>query len=211
MRKLILILTIMGLSLFLTLTPATATQLKFDPMKQLYDVGDTLDFDLVADIDVEDAIFGFGFDLSFDGGLSFISGPGDKGSFLTFNSFVVNSTYFQHNSLFPPLWEDGDTISGELLFSQPDVSGLDILLGTFYFDAPISEPIGLETIYLGAPDLNDPFLPDGLLRGDLNSFVAFMPNNPIASASPVPEPGTFLLFASGLAGFVGFRKKFRKR
>jgi hypothetical protein len=28
--------------------------------------------------------------------------------------------------------------------------------------------------------------------------------------TPVPEPGTLLLVSSGLAGFLAYRKKFRK-
>jgi hypothetical protein len=68
MRK--LFLSFLGITLLLALSfkPAQATQLYFDPLNQLYDLGDTLTLDLYADIDEADAIFGFGFDLSFDDG-----------------------------------------------------------------------------------------------------------------------------------------------
>jgi hypothetical protein len=172
----------------------------------LYAGGDTFRFALYADIDEEDAIWGFGFDLSFDGGDSYISGPGDSGSYLAFSSFVPNSTYFQYDSMFPPLWDDGDTIAGEVPFGQPDVWGTTIALGTFYFSAPSSGPIGLETIYLG-PSAGDygMFGDEGLL-----GLTALMPNNPTASAAPVPEPGTMMLVGAGLAG-LGFVRRRKKR
>jgi len=36
------------------------------------------------------------------------------------------------------------------------------------------------------------------------------PNPPVTPVTPVPEPGTLLLVASGLAGCLGLRKRFRK-
>ncbi len=208
MRRMIIIFAVIGLLFAFTLNTTSATELWFDPDDQLYDVGDTLTIDLYADIDEADTIFGFGFDLSFNGGFSYISGPGDSGSYLTFTGFTANSTYF--DTALPPLWDDGDTIAGEAYFGS-NVWGTNILLGTFYFDAPSSAPIGVENIHLGAPDSTDPFYPDGLLIGDLMAPVSLMPNNPTATAAPVPEPASILLLGAGIAGIAGFRKKFRKK
>ena len=190
-------------SFIFTVSLASATHLYFDPTDQIYNVGDTLAYDLYADIDIEDAIMGFGFDLSFDGGTTYISTPGDSGSYLTFDSFTGNSSLFTYFAAF----DDGDTISGWRTLFEADVSGSGILLGTFEF---IANDLGIETITLGANDLGMSGA-EGLVRGftATNPGGAFMPNILTATASPVPEPGTILLFTTGLAGFVGFRKRFR--
>lgn len=177
------------------------TMLWFDPDMKRYGVGDTLTIDLYADIDEVDAIFGFGFDLSFDGGSSYVAGPGESGPYLTFGGFAANTTVF--NDPFPPLWDDGDTIAGAVDPLSDDVWGTSILLGTFSFVAPITGPIGAESIYIG-PAAGDYgiFGEEGLL-----GFSALMPNNPTAEIVAVPEPAalTLLLVAFGLAGLAGLR------
>lgn len=101
MRKAILILSLIGVMFLFTTNKATASLLYFDPIDQLYNIGDTLTYELYADIDAADAIMGFGFDLSFDGGTTFITSPGDSGSYLTFDGFTGNSSLFYYDLNLP--------------------------------------------------------------------------------------------------------------
>jgi hypothetical protein len=179
------------------------TTLWFEPATKLYDYGGTLSFELYANINQSDAIFGFAFDLSFDGGSSYLQLPGEKGMFITFNRFGVNTSLFQDTDLFPALWDDGDTIAGEVPWGNLDVWGDHTFLGTFYFDAPTSGPIGIENLYLG-PIAGDygMFGEEGLLGA-----TAVMPNNPTATAISIPEPATLTLLAAGLASLAAWRRR----
>lgn len=201
MHKFILILAALVVAFVFSSNPVSATAIWFDPVDQQYDVGDTIAIDLYADIDQADAVFGFSFDLSFDGGATYISGPGESGSYLTFTGFTVNSVLF--DDPFVPLWDDGDGIAGSIDIFSPDVWGTNLLLGTFYFDATGTDPIGVEEIYLG-PAAGD----YGLLGEEgLLGATALMSNNPTASVSPVPEPSMMLLVCTGLMGLAGVRRK----
>lgn len=204
MKKMLLVL-LSGLCIAFPATRAeSATSLWFDPLSQMYGPADAVYLDLRANIDEVDAIYGFGFDLSFDGGGTYISSPGDSGSYLTFVSFTPNSTYFQYDLLFPPLWDDGDSIAGEVPLGEPDVWGSNILLGTLAFDAPASEPFGTESFFLGPPAGDyGIFGEEGLLGA-----TAFMPDNPEADTNPVPIPTAAWLLGSGLIGLMALRRRY---
>ena len=202
MKKILLVtLLVCVFVTFPVINSSAQTALWLEPLDQLYGPGDIPTVDLRADIDVADKIFGFGFDLSFDKGTTYISVPGEGGSYLTFLNFTPNSAYFHYDVDFPPLWDDGDTIAGEVPLGEEDVWGSNILLGTFRFEAPSTGPIGIESLYLGPPEGDyGPFGEEGLL-----GVSAVMPLNPEATVNPIPIPAAVWLFGSSLIGLVAIR------
>jgi hypothetical protein len=192
--------------LFLTMTSgASATKIYLSPQNQDIDAGQTLSYDLFADIDETDAIMGFGFDLSLDGGHSFVPGPGYTGAFLRFDRFVPDS---ENGFYYEPAFDsDGDSISGflPLTITTLDLFGTAEKLGTFEFTLIASGPF---SIFIGADDIGMYTSVEGLVPGlSATSYVSFLPNNPTATATPIPEPATTALLAAGLSGLAACSRR----
>ena len=156
-------------------------------------LGDTFDLNIMVDgvTDIDpmwglDEILSFGFDVDY------------TASEFTYNGATVGSN-FNDDSLFFP----NTDVAGSAF---PGVSGNGILLASLNFTSLLEGSFSLGI----TSDLSD--MNEGLgswvygpldLTNSINIDVA-------SAAAPVPEPSTILLVGTGLAGFVGFRKKFKK-
>jgi hypothetical protein len=142
------------------------------PAAASLDLGETGTFEIRADLSLP--VLGFGLDLAFDPGrLSMVGSP------------VIGPGWIP---LFAP---DGDGLAG--LGSSGPISGSDVLLAT----------IAVQALTPGSTDLAASWTPGDLTEGfplDPTGFDAavFEP----ATVQVIPEPGTGLLVALGLAGLV---------
>jgi hypothetical protein len=159
-------------------------------------VGDSFDISVVVDgvTDVDpiwgpDEIISFGFDIDH---------TAYTASEFTYNGATVGPSFSDDS------WRFSDTEVAGSAF--PGVSGNGILLASLSFTSLMTGSFSLGIIS-NLLDMNE-----GLgswvygpldLTNSINIDVA-------SAAAPVPEPSTILLVGTGLAGLVGFRKKFKK-
>ena len=135
-----------------------------------------------------------------------------------YNDFVANNLGWVEYDLGTTLlidklafWNFGSGLGIPLwAVTSFNLAGDAIFLGNYTPTVP--SPLSFADIFSFGPVMAQKFRLDIVTNNGALGFgigeVAFS-NAP--SNAPVPEPATMLLLGSGLAGLVGFRRKFRKR
>ncbi len=168
--------------------PASATSLSINPLSLTVDVGQS--FTLAVALDSVSDLYAFGFDLAFDPTILAATLVVD-GSFLSgccFNAGTIDNTA-------GTIVDITDTLSGP----DPGVSGSgDLALISFQALAA-----GTSAITLANAILLDSNLQDILLVSTLRGTVT------VGSAA-IPEPGTWLLLATGSAALLGYGWRSRR-
>jgi PEP-CTERM motif-containing protein len=188
MKKLFLICAMVAALACINVMPAQATiVLEFNPSDIEVEVCDIFFVDLVADIPESDAIVGWGLDLLYD--------PTQ----MSWDSLIIGPDWTP-----PDSGTTDDGLAGFLPFAFPPadpVWGNDIILATLDFHCL---DVGFSTLDL-AVTLGD--RTEGFMKAD--KTFADWTSTP-ANITQTPEPATFFLMGTGLAGLAAARRRKKK-
>ena len=172
-------------------TRVWAIALSFDPSASEIYVGDSVDIDIVISDLTNDNLAGFDLTINYDS------------SILAFDSHTLGTELGDIDLFEASDWTVGDNLVEVSWIWDP----------VFWSNQPDSFTLATISFTGISGGISDLFFSDVILSDDSWPAVAFSDvtlETGSVDVAPVPEPTTMLLFGTGLAGLVGFRKKFKK-
>lgn len=181
MKKFITLLTLLC-SLIIT-TQGMAYSLSLSPQSQIINLGETTTLDVNLLLNPGEVLFGFNFALAYDPAV------------LKFENLYFNSSQLQ------------DYLTG---FTPPTAQNPNLVT----FDGALAGAIGQNADLTPLASLSFTGLSAGMsslsLEGSVLDFngSSEIPLSASGSIAPVPEPGTWMLIGSSLAGLSCLRRRF---
>ena len=171
---------------------AWAISLSFSPSTSEIGIGDSIDIDLIISGMENDDLGYFEFDVNYDD------------SILGFNSYILGSGLGDIAAGDADDWSLGDLGSGTINLIELSYL-LDLSFQADFFTLATLSFTGLNE---GISLLSYSNL---VLSDDWGvALSASLEGGSVDVSAPIPDPATLLLFGTGLAIFLGFRRKYKK-
>ena len=169
-----------------------AITLSFNPVNSSGDVGDLFDIDVVISGLEHDDLAEFDLNINYND------------TVLLFDTYTLGDGLGDISSGDADDWSWGDIGFGTITLAEVSwlldfsfqADSFTLATVSFIGNSAGNSALSFSSVILG-DDLGDP-------------LFATLESGSVAVSTPIPEPTTIILLCSGLLGFAGFRKKFKK-